>query len=546
METAVATTRPYHKRTAPGPRTRPTVGDGGDAAIASTLAGIAAATLVCYALVFVLMLTPGMRPVPTPFLQSGGWLSRFAVTPEPGGLPAILPPLHDDSQVVDLSLYGLVMLTLVGLWGAALWVTRSGAGGVRLRWVLLATVAYCAPLLILPGMFSADVYTHIFYGRIIDVHGANPFLVAPNQFPADHFYPWLNWKSVTSVYGTVWLLYSAAVSALPGDSMLASLLWYKAGVLLLHLLTTAVVWRMLREAKPRLAVWGAIFYGWNPLVLFEVVGNGHNEALMAALVVLSLYAARRGRWLTAVLLLAAAGMAKLPALVLLPPLALAWARTRSGWRAQLRSLAVASAVALLGALALSAPLGAGMSLADNLWKVAGEYRIANSPWVLLALKLTSPGDLVSLAATNAGLDVARMATLATLFLIGLWEVWKRRELAEVWVWLWFAFCFTAAWVWPWYLALAVPVAALRGPGRAAALAAALTAGGLLFWLWRPSGATDSWWSEYRAVVLFGPAVLVATGVVAQRVRRAIPRLRSVVARGACEPTLAAAKPPMVE
>lgn len=189
-------------------------------------------------------------------------------------------------------LFALLAVGLVVAWVAALWLVRPGQRTIRVRWILLAILIYSLPLMALPYMFSNDVYNYAFYGRIISTYNENPMLVPPKAFPGDPHLRELSWKSWPAIYGPLWLMLSAGLSALAGDSVFANLITYKAAFLCFHFLTTGVVWAALRKARPDLAAWGAVFYGWNPLVLFETVGNAHNDVLVGLLISLSLLVLR--------------------------------------------------------------------------------------------------------------------------------------------------------------------------------------------------------------------------------------------------------------
>lgn len=109
---------------------------------------------------------------------------------------------------------------------------------------------------------------------------------------------------------------------------------------------------------------------------------------------------------------------------------------------------------------------------------------------------------------HGGLDVARYALLIAVYVVLLW---RGPELLDGVLWAWFAYFLCIGWIWPWYFLPAVPVAAVRGPGRTTAIVAALSLGGLLFWLGWPEPALPAapYFLNYRSVLLLAPAILVA-------------------------------------
>jgi hypothetical protein len=64
-------------------------------------------------------------------------------------------------------------------------------------------VGYAIVILLLPLPASGDVYSYAFYGRIMSVYDANPYVATPSMFSFDPMYPGVPtfWVSTPSVYG---------------------------------------------------------------------------------------------------------------------------------------------------------------------------------------------------------------------------------------------------------------------------------------------------------------------------------------------------------
>ncbi len=422
-------------------------------------------------------------------------------------------------------IYLVIALALIAVWMFALWHSRPGAHQLRLRWVLMPIALFALPMIWVPGMTSGDLYLYMFYGREIAKYGANPIVYAPDHFSSDPHFLWVNWPNLPSAYGPLWLMLSAGLSAVAGDGLFSNILAYKVAVLVMHLLATAAVYLFLKEVRPELATWGAIFYGWNPMVIFETIASGHNDVMMALFVGLSLIAAMRRRWLFAVGFLMAAVMVKASALLLLPPLLIVWLLTLEGWRRRARAAVVGAVVALAVALALYAPLWAGGTLVENIRTNPAARAYQNTLWQMVALRFAvEPSNRTARTmdeflrqqavydSVTAKVDVARNVVFAIAALYVLYRlVYKRMRLDDAWIWLWFAYCATLAWIWPWYFVLGMPLAAIRGPGRTVALSVGMTVGGMLFWLGWPPYALPAapWLFGWRAALLMFPPLAVA-------------------------------------
>ena len=406
-----------------------------------------------------------------------------------------------------------VSLVVIGVVLASwCWAVRAARNvdAVPLRIILALTAILATPLLLSAGLFSDDVYLYNAYGRMIAVHGANPILTLPSQFPADPHLPWVHWKELPSSYGPVWLMLSGLLSALAGNSLTGVVVAYRLAALMIHLATAAALWSLLHRVRPREALVGTVFYAWNPLVLVEVVGNAHNDVLVALFTVLLAAAAMQRSSTRAATLAACAVMVKPFAVLLLPPLVIRIAR-QNGWRGLTKPL-VACALAVV---ALSLPFWSGAALAVNVMNNPAAHMYTNTLWELVSeggrwFRWTT--EMIQ----HPYLDRVRTAAFAAG---ALWIVVRRRSRSRPWrtaLELWLLFYLTASWVWPWYFVPAVALAPLAGRYGAAS-ATALTIGGLLFWrAWpAPTPWLMDWLFTFRSLLLFGP--LLAT-LASSRVR----------------------------
>ncbi len=179
-------------------------------------------------------------------------------------------------------------------------------GNVSLRTLLLLAVAYHIVVLFLPLLFSRDVYSYAYYGRIASTYHANPYVSTPSDFPRDPLAAFVGpkWASTPAVYGPAFTMLSSAITrvvhSLPG--VIAAFRWLAA---LASLGTIAVVARLARKLRPGRETFAVAAIGLNPVVLFQSVGSGHNDLLVGLAVVgaLALLAARRDLLATGVLTL---------------------------------------------------------------------------------------------------------------------------------------------------------------------------------------------------------------------------------------------------
>jgi len=158
-------------------------------------------------------------------------------------------------------------------------VLDGGIGPTALRGVL---VAWMAPLLLSPPLFSRDAYSYLAQGALLQ-HGFKPYEVGPVASPGVLLDNVSNvWTTTTAPYGPLFLLLSDFVTWITGNSVVA-------GTILLRLVMlpgiVLLVWALPRltahlGGNHAVALWLALL---NPLVLVSLVGGVHNEMLMVGL-----------------------------------------------------------------------------------------------------------------------------------------------------------------------------------------------------------------------------------------------------------------------
>jgi hypothetical protein len=127
--------------------------------------------------------------------------------------------------------------------------------------------------------------------------GANPLQEAPATLADDPL--WKAYPSAyverPSVYGPTWALLSAPATL--GRYDVAWGFFYLKALAAASFLGCAwLLERLLRALRPEAALEGLYLFAWNPLVVWMAVGEGHNDVVMMALVLLGLWWAQRERW----------------------------------------------------------------------------------------------------------------------------------------------------------------------------------------------------------------------------------------------------------
>jgi hypothetical protein len=190
----------------------------------------------------------------------------------------------------------------------------------KTAWMIVigGTLAFIIAFLFMAPLDARDIYDNIFHGRIVGVYEANPFRDVISQFPHDPFYKYPWWKNSPSAYGPLWETLAGVAARLSGDGIIANILAFKILPGIFHLASIIVVVALLRHTQPQRALSGALLLGWNPLVLYETWGNGHNDIAMMFWVLLAVLFMSHKQYSLATLSLVAGALIKFIPVLLIP------------------------------------------------------------------------------------------------------------------------------------------------------------------------------------------------------------------------------------
>ena len=234
-----------------------------------------------------------------------------------------------------------LVAAFVAAWGLYLLGYRIslklGAESNQVRQKRAAWIIILAGMLLLIFIFlfvapfdAADIYDNIMHGRILGIYHANPFQQVIANYPNDPLYAYAAWKNAVSAYGPLWESLAGFIAWLAGDGIVANVLAFKMLPGLFHFTSVALIVLVLKQEAPEHAMSGALLLGWNPLVLYETWGNGHNDIAMAFWFLLAAWWIMRQRYTLAGLsLLVGALMKFLPILLIPAVLWIAWRSLKS-------------------------------------------------------------------------------------------------------------------------------------------------------------------------------------------------------------------------
>lgn len=447
--------------------------------VMGTLSGTAVLSVVCYWVFFV-------QPYGLNDLVGKPLLSLYKLSAEdPGARQRLI--------VGYLVLGGLYWLG----WRAALRSSGLTQRQQRNAWLLVlgGATASAALLLFVYPFGAADVFDNIMHGRILGIYGANPFQDVAAQFRSDPFYYYTAWRQTPSAYGPAWEALAGGVAALlqwavppPGATgsratvaVAANVVAFKAVGGAFLAASTIVVAAILRRRAPERALAGVVLLAWNPVILVETLGHGHNDIAMIFWVLAAAWALVGRRYTLAWLALVVGALIKFLPVLMLPVVATIAVRDLPDHRSRVR-WALATGVATIALVGLAyAPFWHGLetlsierrqelftsSLPAVVW-AALQQGLLTVPW-----SSEAAADRISLAAAAlTGAFAVWQAVLAARAPAGQdrqdgsWLAFTRASFTIIMFYL----LATCLWFQSWYAIWPLGLAALLPPGHAARLA----------------------------------------------------------------------------
>lgn len=362
------------------------------------------------------------------------------------------------------------VVVLFGLYGAAFY--RVGKVPLPPGWVVGFGLVFGLILIWLYPVTATDLFQYVMRARVGAVHGANPLAVPPSTFPNDPLLPFTGvWRDSVSPYGPAWEVLAGSVARLGFTGAVSGALAYKGVAFLAYAVCIVLLAVAQRSpAQPYGNGRALLFFAWNPLVLIQGIGNGHNDLVMLAWLLLGLVVGlpavhrvrpaaggRSGAWAFAAAALSLSVLTKAAAVLLVP---LWWVATLRDQPTRTRRVGVtvgAAAIAVGMTLLVFVPFwppwqnigGLQAELANNyLFTITGTLRIGLE--TVLHENVLWPS-----------LRLTGQVLFGVLFIWLLRQVWRGRlDVASAGFLAFFAYLVTGGNFRLWYPMWLVPLAAL--------------------------------------------------------------------------------------
>jgi len=313
-------------------------------------------------------------------------------------------------------------------------------------------VAWTVPILVMPPLFSRDVYSYAAQGRMV-ARGINPYLHGPSTLGNGPFLRLVDplWRHAPAPYGPAWERLSEVIVELAGHDPRASVVGFRLAALIgLALIAWGVPALAASVGRDRSVAFA--LGPLNPLVLLVLVGGAHNDALMLGLLVAGCALARRRHVVAGLLLCALAAEVKVPALIGAAFIGWWWSDRGSSWVRRAPRVLAAVAISAGAMVVVGAVAGLGWRWLDGLSN-PGVVVSWLDPATAAGLALGHLAGLVGYRGHSAGfVQSARSVGLALAAALSFGLIVRSRRIGEVQAlgYSLLAFVVLGPVVWPWY------------------------------------------------------------------------------------------------
>ncbi len=359
------------------------------------------------------------------------WWNRPHTTNDPNAIND-LGRITGYSPLAALAFVTALLLLFACQFAVLQGVARIPQAGKSTTWqvwlrrsVFLFPLLFGAIMIWMQPVTTTDLYGYVARGYLYAQLHLNPMITNATLLPGG-----LTVNRPPSPYGPAWILVTGLVSEVAGNNLLWNMLIFKliafAGV-------AASIWLvdyLARKLYPERRLRTVALFSWCPLVIFDAIGNGHNDIIMmvCVLAAFALMLNRRARLAFALLVIGA--LIKYVSVIVIPFWLIYELRRRSREKTAVPAANLAAANLAAAAVATAGADPAEPEVTQNETETgsAGETGFGERSremvieWVREAastVREIDPGAALTLIASATGIGLALIIAAYAPFWVGL-------------------------------------------------------------------------------------------------------------------------------
>jgi hypothetical protein len=196
-----------------------------------------------------------------------------------------IPPITVSANIYWLFIYLAAFLLYIGF--LQLFVISSADRSFSFKHAILFSILFCILLTIQSPIGSIDVNNYAFAARLFNFYHTNPYLEPIVDIASDPYFEY-TFDNINP-YGPIFTIFIIFIDLVACQNFILTTVLLKLGMVCFFLGSTFILYKILRVIKPEKAKIYSIVFAWNPMVLFEVANNGHNDIMVLFFILLAVY-----------------------------------------------------------------------------------------------------------------------------------------------------------------------------------------------------------------------------------------------------------------
>lgn len=130
--------------------------------------------------------------------------------------------------------------------------------------------------------FSYDIFNYILTAKVTFTYKENPWVIRPTEIPNEPALAYTRAANKWALYGPTWILLTYIPHIAGFNNVWWTIIMFKLLIVSFYLGFIYLLWQTTKN------LWNVSFFALNPLVIFEILNDSHNDIVMMAMVAAAL------------------------------------------------------------------------------------------------------------------------------------------------------------------------------------------------------------------------------------------------------------------